>query len=183
MKEKTKNSIKFTTLAGLFIALGIVLPIAFHALPDGGKIFLPMFLPVVIGALFLPWQYALAVGVITPMLSWLITGMPPMAPLPMNIMLAMQLGVTSLLIAVFKSMKWFNEKRLMIIIALIPSLLIGFGISGSVLKAAVELFGVKGPGMWAYISGAVITGLPGIAVLTVLVPAIYLIIRKRTQLS
>jgi len=98
-------------------------------------------------------------------------------------MLALQLGVTAFLIALFKSMKWFSEKRFMIIIVLIPSLLIGFCVSGAVLKAAVEFFGVKGPSMWAYISGAVITGLPGIAVLTVLVPAIYLLIRKRTQLS
>ena len=79
MRDKTKESIKSMVLAALFMALGIVLPIALHAIPDAGKIFLPMFLPVLVGALFLPWQYALAVGVFTPLLSTLLTGMPPVA--------------------------------------------------------------------------------------------------------
>ena len=179
MKDKTKTSIRFITLSGLFIALGVVLPIAFHAIPDAGKIFLPMFIPVLLGALFLPWQYALAVGIITPLLSSFLTGMPPIAPLPINLMMAAQLGIASVIISLVKNIKLIKEKRFMIIFALIIALLAGFGISGLVLKAAIEFFGIKGPETWVYISGAIIAGLPGIGIQLVLIPLLYTLIKKR----
>ncbi len=180
MKDSTKNSIRFITLSGLFIALGIVLPIAFHAFPDGGKMFLPMFLPIVLGAMFLPWQYALAVGIITPLLSSVLTGMPPMlAPLPMAIMMAAELGVVAVLISIMKNIKWIKEKDYRIIFILIPALLIGFAVSGAALWVAIQFFGVKGPGIITYVIGAIITGLPGIAAQLVLVPLIYSLLKAR----
>ena len=179
MKEKTKNSVRNVVLSGLFIALGIVIPIAFHTIPDAGKVFLPMFLPVLVGALFLPWQYALAVGVFTPLLSTLLTGMPPVAPLPMTFMMAAELGVAAVILALMKNIKFIQNKKYMVVIALIPALIVGFAVSGLVLKLAVEFFGVTGPGMWTYVIGAVVAALPGIAILVVLVPLIYTLIKKR----
>ena len=179
MKETTKNSIKSMVLAGLFIALGIVLPIAFHTIPDAGKIFLPMFLPILVGALFLPWQYALAVGVITPLLSTLLTGMPSVAPLPMSFMMAAELGLAAVIMSLMKNIKLIQNKRYMVIIALIPALLAGFAVSGLVLKLAVVFFGVKGPAAWTYIAGAVVAGLPGIAIQVVRIPLLYSPIKKR----
>ncbi len=179
MRDKTKESIKSMVLAALFIALGIVLPIALHAIPDAGKIFLPMFLPVLVGALFLPWQYALAVGVFTPLLSTLLTGMPPVAPLPISFMMAAELGVAAVIISLMKNIKLIKNKRYMVIIALIPALIAGFVVSGLVLKLAVEFFGVKGPGMWTYIVGSIVAALPGIAIQVVLIPLLYSLIKKR----
>jgi len=179
MKDSTRNSIRFITLSGLFIALGIVLPMALHAIPDGGKIFLPMFLPVLLGALFLPWQYALAVGVITPLLSGLLTGMPPAAPLPMNFMLAAELGVAAVTLSLLKKIKWIDKKRYLIVLALIPTLLIGKVASGSVLMIATQFFGIKGPSMWTYVLGALVAGLPGMAIQLVLLPVLYSLVKRR----
>lgn len=179
MRERTRDSIRNITLSGLFIALGIVLPMAFHAIPDGGKIFLPMFIPVLLGALYLNWPYALAVGIFTPLLSSLLTGMPPLAPLPMAFMMAAQLGSAALIVSLMKNIKWIQAKRYMVVLALIPALLAGFGISGLVLKIAIEFFGIKGPNAWAYIIGAIAAGLPGIAIQLVLTPLLYSLITRR----
>lgn len=68
-------------LGGLFGALGIVVPIAFHALGPGmGPIWLPMYLPLLALGLLASWRTALIVGLITPILSSVLTGMPPIAP-------------------------------------------------------------------------------------------------------
>lgn len=179
MRERTRKSIMNITLSGLFIALGIVLPMALHAIPDGGKVFLPMFIPVLLGALYLSWPYAIAVGILTPLLSSLLTGMPPVAPLPMAFMMAAQLGVAALIVSLMKNIKWFSDKRYMVVLALIPALLAGFGISGLVLKIAIEFFGIKGPNAWTFIVGSVVSGLPGIAIQIVLIPLLYSLITKR----
>lgn len=66
---------------------------AFHVIPNGGSVFLPMHIPVLIcGA-----PYGLACGIITPFLSSMTTGMPPAMILPqMMIELAVYGLVTGL---------------------------------------------------------------------------------------
>lgn len=74
--------VKSLVLTAVLIAVGIVLPMAFHAIPKGGNIFLPMHIPVLLcGFLCGPVLGAFA-GVITPVLSSFATGMPPMTILP-----------------------------------------------------------------------------------------------------
>jgi len=68
-------------LGGLFGALSVVLPIAFHALGPGvGPVFLPMYLPILALGLLVSWEVALIVGIAAPVLSSVLTGMPPLAP-------------------------------------------------------------------------------------------------------
>ncbi len=75
MNKRTKN----ITSSAMFIALGILTPILFHAV-GLGKVFLPMFWPVAAGIFFLSVPYAVLVGILTPVLSFLLTGMPPISP-------------------------------------------------------------------------------------------------------
>ncbi len=76
--------VRFLTLSALFIALGVVFPILFHALGIG-SVFLPMFWPIAVGGFFLPILHAMIVGGVTPFLSFELTGMPPMMVLPVMI--------------------------------------------------------------------------------------------------
>ena len=76
------RSVKKLTLASVCIALCVVLPIAFHSIPDGGSIFLPMHIPVLICGMLCGWPYGLVCGLMGPLLSSAITGMPPAAMLP-----------------------------------------------------------------------------------------------------
>ena len=73
------NSIFQIALAGLFIAFGIVLPMMFHVVGLGST-FLPMHIPVLLSGFVLDTPMAAAVGALTPFLSSLFTGMPPVFP-------------------------------------------------------------------------------------------------------
>jgi riboflavin transporter FmnP len=69
---------RWLVLTALFIALAVVLPVAFHSFSViGGRMFLPMHIPVLIAGLFLGPSSGLLVGLISPVLSFLLTGMPP----------------------------------------------------------------------------------------------------------
>jgi len=69
--------VKFLTLTALLIAVGVLLPMVFHILSFGGPMFLPMHIPVLVAGFLLPWQFAALVGITTPLLSFFLTGMPP----------------------------------------------------------------------------------------------------------
>ncbi len=78
---KTANSrgrVPTGTLTGtaLLLALGVVLPIVFHAFPLGGRIFLPMHLPTFVAGLVLGPVAGLVVGAGSPIVSGLLTGRP-----------------------------------------------------------------------------------------------------------
>ncbi|MBD3348464.1 MAG: ECF transporter S component [Candidatus Eisenbacteria bacterium] len=65
------------TGTALLLALGVALPLVFHAFPLGGRIFLPMHIPAFIAGLVLGPVPGLIVGAGAPVLSAMITGRPP----------------------------------------------------------------------------------------------------------
>ncbi|MDD2491798.1 MAG: hypothetical protein PHV12_06350, partial [Bacteroidales bacterium] len=58
-----KSSTLKLVLAGLFIAIGLALPVAFHAMSLSGSIFLPMHIPVLLCGLICGWKYGLVTGI------------------------------------------------------------------------------------------------------------------------
>lgn len=84
--------------AALVTALAVALPPVFHAVRLG-PVFLPMYLPILAGAFFLPARHAALAGLAAPLLSSALTGMPPFYP-PIAFWLAGELaaagGVASL---------------------------------------------------------------------------------------
>ena len=74
--------IKKMVITAVFSALCVVLPMIFHAFPNGGNIFLPMHIPVLLCGLMCGWPFGFICGVLGPVLSSLLTGMPPAAMLP-----------------------------------------------------------------------------------------------------
>ena len=76
------SSIKRMTLSALCVALCVVLPMAFHMIPNAGSVMLPMHIPVLLCGLVCGWQYGLLCGCVGPLVSSLLTGMPPAAILP-----------------------------------------------------------------------------------------------------
>lgn len=77
-------SVRKLCFAAMLLALGLILPQAFHMV--GGQavssILLPMHIPVLICGLLLGGSYGAAVGCLTPLLSCVLLGMPPVAILP-----------------------------------------------------------------------------------------------------
>ena len=76
------KNLRNLVLSAMFIALGVALPQAFHAVPNAGSVFLPMHIPVLIAGYVVGPIFGLAVGVLTPLLSHLMFGMPPAPVLP-----------------------------------------------------------------------------------------------------
>lgn len=72
-----KMTTRAVTGTALLLALGVVLPILFHAFPFGGRMLLPMHIPVLIAGLSLGPASGAIVGAGSPLLSMLLTGMPP----------------------------------------------------------------------------------------------------------
>ncbi|MEG2259926.1 MAG: ECF transporter S component, partial [Oscillospiraceae bacterium] len=62
MKTKTMEKTKNLVISALCIALGVILPIAFHAIPNAGSIFLPMHIPVLLCGLICGPIYGLVCG-------------------------------------------------------------------------------------------------------------------------
>ena len=168
---KKFNKTQQLTLAGLVLAIGLILPSLFHAVPNAGKVFLPMHLPVLMAGLLLDPMYALAVGILTPVLSNLMTGMPPTFPI-LPIMVC-ELAAYGLFASILK-----HKAKLHYMVALILSMLLGRIVGGLVAFVMTKAFALQLPPPHIWIWGSITTGLPGIVIQLILIPAIYFALNK-----
>lgn len=79
---KKMSPVKKSIITAVCIALCVVLPQAFHAIPNAGSIYCPMHIPVLLCGFICGWQYGLLCGIAGPLVSALITGMPPLRSCP-----------------------------------------------------------------------------------------------------
>jgi hypothetical protein len=77
--------------AGVFGASALLLPVVFHLL-HFGSLFLPMYLPLMALGLAAGPRAAAGTGVFVPLLSALLTGMPPFSP-PIAPAMSMEIGL------------------------------------------------------------------------------------------
>lgn len=80
-------------LGGLFMALALVFPILFHAVGLGSA-FLPMFFPIIAAGFLMALPAAIVVGIMSPLVSAFLTGMPPFFPPIVFIMMVEGLVLT-----------------------------------------------------------------------------------------
>ena len=163
---------KKLVITALCIALGVVLPFAFHSIPNAGSVMLPMHIPVLLSGLLCGPLYGLAAGLLTPLLSSFITGMPPVAYLPsMLCELAVYGLVAGLLIHFIKTKSSIAN----IYIALIGAMMCGrlvYGLLNAVIFRAGEY------SMVVWLTSAFVTSLPGIIIQLVVIPLIVIALRK-----
>lgn len=157
-------------LSGLFMALGLILPMAFHAF-GGGSTFLPMHIPVLIGGFVLSLPFAMMVGVTTPILSSLLTGMPPAFPiLPYMVFELATYGAVSSLL--------YRKYRLNIYLTLFGSMIAGRIVAAIIVWILAAFFMAKLPGPMIFITGAIAGGVPGIIIQILFIPGIVLALQK-----
>ena len=89
--------LKAISRAALVTALAIALPPVFHAVKLG-SVFLPMYLPILAGAFFLPPRWAAIAGAAAPLISAALTGMPPFYP-PVALWMTGELAVAGAVVA------------------------------------------------------------------------------------
>lgn len=170
-----KITTKELVLSGLLLATGIILPTIFHMFGMTGPIALPMHIPVLIGGLLLSPQLALMLGIVTPVICGLLTGMPVM--FPMAVIMSFELGTYGIVASLAT-----RKMKLSAVPSLIISMIAGRIAAGLAVVALVQLFGVKMNPI-LYIKGAIITGLPGIIIQLIFIPSLIYAIKSYLKKS
>lgn len=162
-------TVKALISAGI-VALAVLLPQLAHlALGEqAGMRFLPMYLPVLLGGCLLGWQWGLGIGLLSPLVSYLITAaagspMPALARLPF--MMA-ELAVFAVVCGVFSDKIAKNG-----LMAFPAVLLAQLGGRSVFLLSAAAFYGVS-PLNAAMVWSQIQTGFAGLLIQAVLAPVI-----------
>ena len=168
------SAVKKSIITAVCIALCVVLPQAFHAVPNAGAIYLPMHIPVLLCGLLCGWSYGLLCGLAGPALSALLTGMPPAAVLPGMLV---ECGVYGLAAGLLMQLVRTKHLYADLYISLAAAMLLGRVVSG-IAKALI--FSVGSYSMASWVAGSFVTALPGIVIQLALLPSIvYALMRAR----
>ena len=162
---------KKLTYTGLLLALGVILPQLFHIIggQTAGSIFLPMHIPVLIAGLLLGWKSGLTVGILSPILSFLVASMPMPPVLYFMVVELAAYGFVS---------GYLKEKlKLNIYINLAISMVVGRMFQGIAILVLVYILGVKIPSFLTTIP-LLVKGLPGIAIQFAFVPPLVYLIKR-----
>ena len=159
------TSVKKLVFTAVCAALCVVLPMAFHAVPNGGTVFLPMHIPVLLCGLICGWPYGGVCGLVGPLLSSLLTGMPPAAVLPS---MMVECGVYGLIGGLL--MTWIHTGGLYrdLYICLPIAMLAGRVISG-IVKALILTPGLS---FTAWVTASFVTAFPGIMIQLIFLPTL-----------
>lgn len=167
-----KTNVNQMVRAALLIALGLVLPYLFHGVKDAGSIFLPMHIPVLVAGFVLAPEYALAVGVLTPLLSHVFTGMPPF---PFVYVMTLELATYGLAISLL------NKKfKLGVYVNLIIGMLAGRAVNILGSYVILHMIMSKPFKLKLVVTGLFVKGLPGIAIQLVLIPLLVMVLKKNS---
>lgn len=163
-REKTYKLV----LSALFLALCLVLPIITGGIPTIGNMLLPMHIPVLLCGLICGWQYGLVIGFVAPLLRSVLFGMPPMYPVALA--MAFELAAYGLIIGLVYAA--VHKRGLAALYISLLTAMIGGRLVWGV--AEILLLGLAGNSFTfqAFLSGALLTAVPGILLQLVLIPAV-----------
>ena len=170
-----KITYKSLVSAGL-IVLAVVLPQLVHLAlgQPGGVKWLPMYLPVLIGGCLLGAKWGLITGILSPLVSFIITSaignpMPAFARLPFMIA---ELAAFALVSGLFS--KKILKNGLWAIPAVIAAQIAGRALFLLLIAVTQRFTSFTVPMIWNQIKA----GLPGLLVQAIIVPVIIIILRK-----
>ena len=152
-------------------ALCVVLPMAFHSIPNAGTVFLPMHIPVLLCGLVCGWPYGLVTGLLGPLLSSIITGMPPAAMLPS---MMVECGVYGLVTGLM--MRFIRTKNGLadLYISMVLAMILGRTVAG----LAKAIIFTPGTAPFAWVTTSLVAGIPGIVIQLILMPLVILALTR-----
>ncbi len=167
-----KVSVKKLVFAALCLALCIVLPFLTGQIPQIGGMLSPMHIPVLLCGFLCGWPYALAVGLVAPLLRHLMFGMPPILT---ALVMTFELGAYGAFAGIFYQI--LPKKTSCIYVALLLAMLAGRVVYG---VASFIILGVSGTAFTfqAFLSGAFLTAWPGILCHIIVIPLIVIALKK-----
>ena len=174
MDNTKMPNVKKIVFTAVRTALCVVLPLVFHAFPNGGSVFSPMHIPVYLCGLICGARYGLLCGLLGPLLSSLLTGMPGLAYMPQMVI---ELGAYGLISGLFASLIRTGNGFADLMISLISAMVIGRIVAG-ISRALIFAMGSYSMAAWA--ASYFVNAIPGIVLHLILVPAmIYALQRSR----
>ena len=167
------SHIKRLSITALCIALCYVLPIAFHAV-GLGSILSPMHIPVLLCGLVCGGGYGALCGLLGPILSSLISGMPPALMLVRMIPELCTYGlVAGLAMRYIRCGSLWGDTYISLAIAMIAGRIVG-GIATAIFFAVTS--GTYSIALWA--TGYFVESRPGIVAHLVLLPVVVFTLEK-----
>lgn len=154
---------------GLFGAAALTLPVVFHVF-HLGSVFMPMYLPLISLPFLASPRVSAATAFVAPLLSGLLTGMPPFYP-PVAVAMAVELSVMAAL-ASWASRRWPRS----VLLVLVPVLLLGRALqagAGALIGVVVDL-----PPQFLSVV-RVVSGWPGLVLMVVVIPPLVRLARGR----
>lgn len=146
------SNFKTYLVAALFIIGNILLPQVVHVIPQGGMIWLPIYLFTLVGAYKYGWKVGLLTALASPLINFVLFGMPAVNALPAILL-------KSVLLAVFAGIaaSRFKKASIWMLVAVVLSYQ-GIGILGEWIMNgdfyhAVQDFRIGIPGMLLQILG------------------------------
>ena len=162
-------------LGALFGAAALALPFLFHLL-QLGRVFLPMYLPLMALSFFASPAVAAATSFVVPLLSALLTGMPPWYP-PVAPIMSVELAAMSALAAFV--WRRTGKRKWTILAVLAPVLVVGRGmqlVMGYLLGLMLDL-----PPEFLSLA-SVAAGFPGLILMCVVIPALVMTVQRNGHL-
>lgn len=168
MKMSYVKKLVFTAVCA---ALCLVLPLAFHSVPNAGTVFSPMHIPVLLCGLVCGWPWGFVCGLLGPLVSSIVTSMPPAAMLPSMMVECATYGLVTGLM-----MKFVHTGSLTadLYISMVSAMLLGRTVAG----LAKTLIFAPGTPPFAWVTTSLVTGIPGIVIHLIVVPAVVLALTK-----
>ncbi len=161
------TSMKLYAIVAVFVALDVAIPWLLHTIhPLAGPTFLPMFFFILMAGLLFGWRAGILVGILTPLVSYSMSGMPVPAILPRVLIEGIMYGLAAGLLyeKLGHSVFWATVGA--VVFGRIATILVMFVIyAGSINPAAMVWKAVK-------------IGWPGILVQLALLPLIAVIVER-----
>lgn len=139
--------------AALFVVCNLVLPHVFHMIPQGGFIFAPLSLVILVGAYKFGWRVGLIAALASPLVNHLLTGMPAWGILPVMTFKLVALA----LIAGFTA-QYFKKVSVPLLVGVVlASLLVGglgeLALTGGIASTVQDVT-IGWPGLLLQVVGA-----------------------------
>ncbi len=159
------NYVKKLVFTAVCAALCLVLPMVFHSIPNAGQVILPMHIPVLLCGLVCGWPNGLLCGLVGPLLSSVITGMPPAAMLPS---MMVECGVYGIVTGL--GMKHIRTGKPVadLYVSMIAAMVLGRVVAGF----AKSWIFTPGISPFAWVTTSLVSGIPGIVIQLVLMPLV-----------
>ena len=164
--------VKLSIVTAVCIALCVVLPMAFHAIPGAAFSLLPMHIPVLLCGLLTGWKFGLLAGLAGPFLSHLITGMPPSFVLPSMLI---ELGAYGLIAGFLMDYLVTKKIFLDLYVSLIAAMLIGRVIAG-ITQALIFSSGEYSIAAWTGVY--FVTSFPGMLIQLAFLPSLVIALQS-----